>query len=146
MSDIVIQTKSGGVAVNGLTDPPEITILRLDTDAVVVNAAAMSDQGAGGLYKFAFTPTAGLQYSFSIDADPNATDQVDDRNYFGAIDNEQNDVWRDRGLDPSNPKTVDDNGIADDADIDEDVAAGTNDPLIHKDTLTVGNVTTITRT
>ena len=101
MTDIVIQTKSGGVAVNGLTDDPEITILRLDTDAVVVNAAAMSDQGVGGLYKFFFTPLAGIQYSFSIDADPNATDQVDDRNYFGAIDNERTDLWRDRGLDPS---------------------------------------------
>ncbi len=146
MTDIVIQTKSGGVAVNGLTDDPEITILRLDTDAVVVNAAAMTDQAVGGLYKFAFTPVAGLQYSFFIDADPNATDQVDDRNYFGALDNEQNDQWRDRGLDPANPKTVDDNGVPDDEDIDEDVPAGTNDPLIHKDTVTVGNVTTITRT
>ena len=146
MTDIVIQTKSGGVAVNGLTDPPEITILRLDTDAAVVSGAAMTDQGAGGLYKFFFTPVAGLQYSFAVDADPNVTGQVDDRNYFGGIDNEQNDVWRDRGLDPSNPKTVDDNGVPDDADIDEDVAAGTNDPLIHKDTVTAGNVTTITRT
>lgn len=146
MTDIVIQTKSSGVAVNGLTDPPEITILRLDTDAVVVNAAAMSDQAVGGLYKFAFTPLRGVQYSFSVDADPNVTGQVDDRNYFGGFDNEQNDSWRDRGLDPAQAKTVDDNGVADDEDIDEDVAAGVNDPAIHKDVITVGNVTTITST
>ena len=146
MTDIVIQTKSGGVAVNGLTDDPEITVLRLDTDAVVVNAAAMSDQGAGGLYKFDFTGAiAGIKYSFSVDADPNVTGQVDDRNYFGAFDTEINDVWRDQGLDPNNAKTVDDNNIAGDVDIDEDVAAG-DGALIHKDVITVGDVTTITRT
>lgn len=146
MTDIVAQMKSSGVAVNGLTDPPEITILRLDTDAVVVNAAAMSDQGAGGLYKFDFTlAVAGVRYSFSIDADPNVTGQVDDRNYFGAFDTEQNDIWRDHGLDPANAKTVDDNNVPGDADIDEDVAAG-DGALIHKDVITVGDVTTITRT
>jgi hypothetical protein len=145
MTDIVIQTKSGGVAVNGLTDPPEITILRLDTDVAVVTGAAMSDQAAGGLYKFAFLPIAGVHYSFSVDADPNVIDQVDDRSYFGAFNNESNDVWRDRGLDPGTAKTVDDNGIADDADIDEDVAADADSPAIHKDVLTAGNVTTVTR-
>lgn len=146
MTQVVIQTKLNGVAVNGLTDPPEITILRLDTDAAVVSGAAMTDQGAGGLYRFTFAPVAGLEYSFSVDADPNVTGQVDDRNYFGAIDNEQNDIWRDRGLDPGSAKTVDDNGVPDDADIDEDVAADADSPLIHKDVLTVGDVTTITRT
>lgn len=146
MTQIVIQTKLNGVAVNGLTDDPEITILRLDTDAAVVSGAAMTDQGAGGLYRFSFTPVRGLEYSFSVDADPNVTGQVDDRNYFGAIDNERNDMWRDRGLDPAQAKTVDDNGVADDADIDEDVAASGSSPAIHKDVLTVGNVTTITGT
>lgn len=146
MTQIVIQTKLNGVAVNGLADDPEITIVRLDTDAVVVNAAAMTDQGVGGLYRFLFTPLRGIEYSFSIDADPNVNDQVDDRNYFGAFENEQNDTWRDRGLDPGTPKTVDDNGVADDADIDEDIAAGTGEPAIHKDVLTAGNVTTITST
>ena len=146
MTDIVIQTKLNGVAVNGLADPPEITVLRLDTDAVVVNAAAMSDQGAGGLYKFDFTlAVAGIKYSFSVDADPNVTGQVDDRYYFGAFDSEINDMWRDHGLDPANAKTVDDNNVPGDADIDEDVAAGSG-PVIHKDVITAGDVTTITRT
>lgn len=146
MTDIVIQTKLMGVAVNGLTDPPEITIVRMDTDAVVVNAAAMTDQAVGGLYRFQFTPVAGLNYSFSVDADPNVTGQVDDRNYFGGFDNELNDTWRDRGLDPAVPKTIDDNNVPGDADIDEDVAAGTQSPLIHKDVITAGDVTTVTRT
>lgn len=146
MTDIVVQTTLNGVPVNGLTDPPEITILRGDTDAAVVSAAAMSDQGAGGLYKFDFTlAVAGLFYSYSIDADPNATGQVDVRTYGGSFDTELNDIWRDRGLDPSNAKTVDDNGVADDADIDEVVAAG-DGAAIQKDVITVGSVTTITRT
>jgi hypothetical protein len=140
MTDIVIQTKSGGVAVNGLADPPEITILRLDTDAVIVNAVAMSDQAAGGLYKFAFTPVAGLQYSFSVDADPNVTGQVDDRNYFGAVDNEQNDIWNDRGLNPGVVKTITEVTLG--ADYDEAVAAPT---AIAKDVTKVGAVTTIDR-
>lgn len=145
MTDIVIQTTLAGVAVNGLASAPEVTIRRLSDDVAVVSGSAMSDQGAGGLYKFAFVPVAGLRYSFSVDADPSATGQVDNRNYAGAFDNEVNDMWRDQSLDPADSKTVDDNGVADDADIDEDVGAGSG-PAIHKDVLTVGTVTTITRT
>lgn len=141
MTDIVIQTKLSGVAVNGLTDPPEITILRLDTDAVIVNAAAMTDQGTGGLYKFLnFVPVAGINYSFSVDADPNVTGQVDDRNYFGGFDNEQNDIWNDRGLNPSVVKTITENTVGED--YDEAVAAPT---AIAKDVTKVGAVTTIDR-
>ena len=143
MPQIVIQTKLNGVAVNGLTDDPEITILRLDTDAVVVNAAAMTDQGAGGLYRFDFsTGLAGIEYSFSVDADPNVTGQVDDRNYFGAFDNEQRDIWNDRGLNPTSSKTITE--VTVDADYDEAVtdAAG---PDIAKDTTKAGAVTTIDR-
>lgn len=144
MPDIVIQTKSSGVAVNGLVDDPEITILRLDTDAVVVNAQPMSDQGTGGLYKFSFTAgVQGLEYSFSIDADPNVTGQVDDRNYFGAFDNEIRDIWNDRGLNPSSSKTIVENTVG--ADYDEAVTDA-DGPNIAKDTTKVGNTTTIDRT
>ena len=143
MTDIAVTVTSAGAPANGLTDDPEITITRLDTDVDVVSGAAMTDTGSNGKYKFAFTPVAGIQYSFLIDADPSATGQVDVRYFDGSFDNEQNDMWNDRGLNPSVPKTVDDNGVADDADIDEDVAAPTS---IHKDVLTVGNVTTISRT
>ena len=146
MTDIAVRTTLNGAPVNGLTDDPEITIERVDTGAAVVTNAAMTDQGANGLYTFTFTPVAGLRYSFLIDADPNATSQVDERYSDGAFDQELNDMWRDRGLDPAVPKTVDDNGIPDDVDIDEDVAAGSQSPLIHKDVLTVGDVTTVTRT
>lgn len=86
MTDIVIQTKKNGIAVNGLTDDPEVTIIRLDTDAVVVNGDAMSDTGTGGLYKYDFAPVAGLAYGFSVDADPNNTDQTDDLFYAGGFD------------------------------------------------------------
>ena len=146
MSDVAVRVTASGLPVNGLTDDPEITINRVDTGAAVVSGSAMTDQGSGGLYTFNFTPVAGLRYSFIIDADPNVTGQVDERYFDGAFDNEVNDMWRDQSLDPTNPKTVDDNAIPDDVDIDEDVAAGGGDPAIHKDVLTVGSVTTITRT
>jgi hypothetical protein len=145
MTDIVAQMTLAGVPVNGLADDPEITILRLDTDVAVVTSAAMVDQGGNGLYKFAFTAgVAGVAYSFAIDADPSVTGQVGIRTLGGAFNNEVRDIWRDRGLDPAAAKTVDDNGVADDADIDEDVAAGSG-PAIHKDVLTVGTATTVQR-
>ena len=143
MTDIAVHVTNNGAPVNALADPPEITIQRVDTGAEVVADSAMTDRTTRGLYTFSFTNVAGLRYSFLIDADPNATGQVDKRFFSGAFDNELNDVWRDQGLDPSNAKTVDDNNVPDDADIDEDVAGGTT---IHKDVLTVGSVTTITRT
>lgn len=143
MTEIVIQTKLNGVAVNGLTDDPEITILRLDTDAVVVNAAAMTDQGAGGLYRFSFTTgAAGLRYSFSVDADPNVTGQVDDRNYFGAFDNEIRDLWNDHGLNPTQDKTITE--VTADTDYDEAVT-DPDGPDIAKDVTKAGAVTTIDR-
>lgn len=146
MTDICVRTTLNDLPVNGLTDDPEITIQRADTGAAVVTDSAMTDSGIEGLYTFNFTPVAGLHYCFIIDADPNASGQVDRRFFDGSFDNEQNDVWRDRGLDPGSPKTVDDNASTDDEDIDEDVAAAGGDPSIHKDVLTVGTVTTITRT
>ena len=146
MTDICVRTTLNGLPVNALADPPEITIQRVDTGAAVVTDSAMTDSGVEGLYTFQFTPVAGLGYCFIVDADPNVTSQVDRRFLDGSFDNEQNDVWRDRGLDPGSPKTVDDNASTDDEDIDEDVAAGGGDPLIHKDVLTAGTVTTITRT
>ena len=145
MTDIAFTATLAGAPVNGLTDDPEIRIRRLDTGALVVTDDAMTDVGADGLHTYSFAPVAGLRYSFLIDADPNGSGQTDVRYFDGAFTNEINDLWRDNGLDPSDPKTVDDNGVADDADIDEDVAAGSG-PAIHKDVITAGTVTTITRT
>lgn len=143
MTDITLTATLNAAPVNGLTDDPEISIIRLDTDTVVVTDDAMTDTGALGKYRYSFTPVAGVRYAALIDADPQATGQTDVRYHEASFDNELNDVWRDQGLDPANAKTVDDNGVADDADIDEDVAGGTT---IHKDVITAGNVTTITRT
>ena len=147
MTDIVVRTTLNGAPVNGLTDDPEITIQRVDTGAAVVTDDAMTDTGVEGAYTYSFQGVAGLRYSFIVDADPSATGQVDERYYDGAFDNELNDVWRDQGLDPANAKTVDDNNVPGNADIDEDVAAvGGDSPTIHKDVITAGDVTTITRT
>lgn len=143
MTDIVIQTTSGGVPVNGLADPPEITILRIDTDAAVVTASAMSDQAAGGLYKFAFTAgLPGIKYSFEVDADPNVTGQVDKRTYGGAFDNEIRDLWNDHGLNPSDDKTITE--VTEGEDYDEAVT-DTGGPDIAKDVTKIGLVTTLNR-
>lgn len=142
MTTIAINTTLAGVPVNALTTAPSITIRRMDTGVVVSGPTAMTDAGADGLYTTTFTGVAGLEYSFLIDADPLVAGQVDVRYFNGTFDLQLTDLWRDSGLDPSNSKTVNDNGIADNSDIDEDVAGGVT---IHKDVLTVGNVTTITR-
>lgn len=143
MTDIVAQMKSGGVAVNSLANVPEITIVRIDTDAVVVNAAAMTDQGVGGLYKFSFTSgLQGIKYSFSIDADPTSTGQVDDAFYSGAFDNEIRDIWNDRGLNPSADKTITEN--VEGSDYDEAVTDAEG-PDIAKNVNKTGATTTLDR-
>ena len=141
MTDIAVTLTLAGALQNGLTDDPEITITRLDTDADVVSGAAMSDTGANGKYKFAFTPVAGLSYGFLIDADPSATGQVDVRYHDGAFDNELNDLWNDHGLNPSVNKTITEN--TPDTDYDESVASPTS---IDKSVTVAGSVTTIDRT
>lgn len=144
MTDIVIQTKLNGVAVNGLAADPDITIVRLDNDAVVVTADDMSDQGVGGLYRYSFTAgVVGIKYSFSVDADPGATGQVDDRYYFGAFDNEIRDLWNDHGLNPINSKTITE--VTEGEDYDEAVTDA-GGPNIAKDVTKVGAVTTLDRT
>lgn len=144
MPNIVIQTKLSGVAVNGLADPPELTIVRLDTDAVVLNAQAMTDQAVGGLYRFDFTAgVRGIEYSFFVDADPNATGQVDDRYYFGSFDNEQRDIWNDRGLNDAGSKTITEVALGTDYD---EAVTDARGPNIAKDVTKPGAVTTIDRT
>lgn len=140
MTDIAVTLTNAGALVNGLTDDPEITITRLDTDVDVVSGAAMSDTGANGKYKFAFTPVAGVAYSFLIDADPSATGQVDVRYHDGGFDNELNDLWNDHGLNPSVNKTITE--VVADVDYDEAVAAPV---AVNKDVTVAGNVTTINR-
>jgi len=133
---------NGGTPVNGLTDDPEITIRRTDTGAVAAGPSAMTDQGADGLYTFSFTPVAGLEYSFLIDADPLATNQVRrfERYYDGGFDNELNDLWNDHGLNPAIDKTITENTPG--SDYDEQVLAPTS---IDKAVTRVASVTTINR-
>ena len=144
MSDIVVQTTLNDAPVNGLTDAPEIDIIRLDTDTVVVNGAAMSDVGAGGFYKYAFTGgVEGVTYAASIDADPNATGQVDNRYFSATFDYEITDLWNDHGLNPAVNKTITENTAQ--TDYDEAVAP-TDAPDIDKSVIRSGAVTTINRT
>lgn len=110
MVDIVVRVMNGNVPAPGLADDPEITIRRTDTGAVVLASGAMTDRG-DGLYTRAFVPVRGLAYGFVIDADPNVTGQVPSstRHYDGAFDSELDDIWNDRGLNPSVDKTITEN-------------------------------------
>jgi hypothetical protein len=139
----VINGTSG--PVNGLADDPEITIRRGDTFAIVAGPANMSDVGAGGFYRFLFTPTVpGLDYLADIDADPNVTGQVPNGNRYYAVsfDDQQDELYRDRGLDPVNVKTTTENTAK--TDYTEAVAGG--GAPITKQSVKAGNVTTTTRT
>lgn len=142
---ITAQVFDGNSPVNGLADDPEITIYRGDTGAVVQAATAMQDLGAGGFYRFVFTPSiAGLDYAADIDADPLATGQVPagNRYYAAAFDDQQDELWRDFGLDPANNKTVTENTPKTDY---TELEAG-DGATIQKDLVKVGAVTTVTRT
>ena len=86
MAEISVNLLASNVPVNGLTDDPEITIQRLDTDAEVVADAAMTDGMTRGLYRFTFAHDPLLDYAFLIDADPQNTGQVDVRYWRGSFD------------------------------------------------------------
>ena len=92
-----------------------------------------------------FTPSiAGLDYAADIDADPLATGQVPagNRYYAAAFDDQQDELWRDFGLDPANNKTVTENTPKTDY---TELEAG-DGATIQKDLVKVGAVTTVTRT
>lgn len=142
---VTVQVFNASGPVNGLADDPEITVRRGDTGAVVAGPSNMTDLGGGGFYRFVFTPSiAGLDYAADIDADPNVTGQVPDGNryYASAFDDELDEVWRDRGLDPGNDKSVTENTAETDY---TELEAGAG-ATIQKDLVKVGAVTTITRT
>ncbi len=141
MTSIAVTLTKNGQLVNGLTDDPVITIRRQDTGAAVVTNDPMTDSGADGEYRYTFVPAAGLDYHFIVDADPNQTNQVDARYFDGSFNNELNDIWNDRGLNPTTPKTITENLIGED--YDSAVASPTP---VNKDITKVNNVTTIDRT
>ncbi len=139
MTTLNVTVVLSGAPVNGLVDDPEITI-KINGGATVVTGAAMTDEGSLGAYSYSFTPVAGTDYKFLIDADPNVTGQVDIRYFDGAFNNELNDIWNDRGLNPSVNKTITEN--VSQSDYDEAVASPTT---IDKTVVKVGAVTTINR-
>ncbi len=143
MSQILVQTTLNDAPVNGLAQDPQISIIRTDTDAVVVNAVDMTDTGAFGFYKFDFTGgVAGVEYAASIDADPLASGQVDDRFFNTAFDYEITDLWNDHGLNPDENKTITENTA--NTDYDEAVSP-TDAPDIDKSVVKSGSVTTLNR-
>ena len=88
--DIFATIFSAGVPQNGLTDDPEIQITD-DAGTIVQAFVAMTDLVVAGHYVRAFTiPDVARNYTFLVDADPNATAQVpsSDRYYFGAFSGE----------------------------------------------------------
>ncbi len=142
--EICATITNNNVPVNGLADDPEITIRRTDTQAIVAGPAAMTDQTSGGNYTFLFTPTVpDLGYVYEIDADPGDTGQVTaaERYFGGCFDDQVDELWRDRGLDPVVNKTITENTPKTDY---TEVEAGDGAP-ITKSVTKSGGVTTIDR-
>ncbi len=128
-----------GIPLVAPGEDPTIRIRRLDTNALVVTDAAMDEVG-DGMFKFIYsTPVEGVQFSARADGDPTAITQVPAsvRYNTGSGDNFAAEVWQNEGLDPNEPKDITVNSPTD---MDEDV------DQIHKDSVTVGDTTTQTRT
>jgi len=119
-------------------DVPTIRVRRLDTNALVITDAAMVEVGDGMFKHIYTTPVEGVQFSARADGDPSVNDQVPANTRFntGSGDNFAAEVWQNEGLDPNEPKVITVNSPTD---MDEDV------DQIHKDSVSVGSVTTQTR-
>tara|TARA_R110002126_G_scaffold201572_1_gene349183 strand:+ start:57 stop:482 length:426 start_codon:yes stop_codon:yes gene_type:complete len=117
---------------------PTIRVRRLDTNALVLTDVAMTEVGDGVFKRIYATPVEGVQFSARGDGDPTAVSQVPAsvRYQAGSGDNFAAEVYQNEGLDPNEPKVITVNSAID---MDEDV------DQIHKDSVTVGNVTTTTR-
>lgn len=87
-TNVIVSFTSGGLPAAGLT--PVISIRNVDTLALVVNTASMSEVG-DGWYKYNFTTyTASVDYAMTIDA---RTDAVDARYSFAGNENFAEDIW-----------------------------------------------------
>lgn len=84
MATLIGNFLSSQAPAAGLVDVPQITIRRIDTQAVVVNSQAMTEVG-GGAYSYNFTSDPALNYTITVDGDPNTTGQVDSRYLFGSL-------------------------------------------------------------
>lgn len=128
-----------GVPLVAPANIPTIRIRRSDTDALVVTDSVMTEVGDGN-FKFRLaSPVEGIEFVARADGDPTAVTQVPAGIRFqsGCGDNFAAEVWQNEGLDPANPKTV---KVNTPTDMDEDV------DQIHKDSITVGDTSTQTRT
>ena len=82
MAELTAFITNAGVPLVAPVDAPTIEIRRSDTQAIVQAAIAMTDQ-ANGLWSFTFAITnTALDFTFQVDADPNGTGQVTNRERF----------------------------------------------------------------
>ncbi|MCP4878344.1 MAG: hypothetical protein GY896_23060 [Gammaproteobacteria bacterium] len=76
MAEIVAFFKlASGAPLVAPVDLPEVTVRRIDTQAIVAGPSAMTEIGEG-LFSFLFSPSPTLEYTISADGDPNVTSQV----------------------------------------------------------------------
>ncbi len=71
---VLFKTADGSPLV-APTDLPEVTIRRVDTQAIVAGPSAMVEIGEGN-FSFSFVPVSTLEYTISADGDPNVILQV----------------------------------------------------------------------
>ena len=86
MAEFIASFTNQGVPLTSPATVPQITIRRVDTGAVVVSAAAMTEIGDGN-FKYTFDPISTLEYSAMADGDPLAAGQttVAERYVFGIM-------------------------------------------------------------
>ena len=108
-----------GVPMVAPTDPPEIRIRRLDTDALVVTDLAMTEVG-DGIFKYEYTAAINsIEYAGRADGDPNVTGQATQRFQAGSGDTKVEETWKTLGLDRLDPVDITPGGIdSDSGDID----------------------------
>ena len=115
-----------------------------DTGAVIALASnACAEIGSTGVYRFnSSNLSAPISARTTVVHQMTATETgLTDEGYIVIGDASAGylaEIWQDRGLDSANPKTITE--ITAQTDYDEDAGA------IHKDTVKVGPITTITRT
>lgn len=101
-----------GVPLTGPGTVPTIRIRRLDTQALEVTDAAMTEVG-DGLFFFSFAPAVdGIEYAARADGDPAAAAQVPAAVRFqsGQVDNKLAEMHVRFDLDPAEQQTYDNDG------------------------------------
>lgn len=101
-----------GVPLVAPANVPTIRIRRLDTLALEVTDAAMTEVG-DGIFLFSFAPAVdGIEYSARADGDPTAVTQVPAASRFhaGQVDNKLAEAHVRFDLDPNEQQTYNDDG------------------------------------